>query len=101
MQHVQRMRRISTPRTRAESDFAECSDASLPPPFFFIPLPPSRANDGSTSAAIFSTGPSRWAALLRDEPGFEYGKFPFKDQRRDRRVGRAALWKNGCASSVK
>ena len=42
MQHVQRMRRISTPRTRAESDFAECSDASLPPPFFFIPLPPSR-----------------------------------------------------------
>ena len=44
MQHVQRMRRISTPRTRAESDFAECSDASLPPlppPLFFIPLPPS------------------------------------------------------------
>ena len=45
----------------------------------------ARALDGSTSAAIFSTGPSRWAALFRDEAGFEYGKFPFKDQRRDRR----------------
>ena len=39
MQHVQRMRRISTPRTRAESDFAECSDASLPPPFFLFHYP--------------------------------------------------------------
>ena len=27
------------------------------------------ALDGATGAAIFSTGPSRWAALLRDEPG--------------------------------
>ena len=40
---------------------------------------------GATSAAIFSTGPSRSAALLRDEPGYKYVKFSFKDQRRDRR----------------
>ena len=52
MQHVQRMRRISTPRTRAESDFAECSDASLPPPFFFIPLPPNGTEKGEKARAL-------------------------------------------------
>ena len=37
--HVQRMRGISTPRTRAESDIAKCSDAPLPPPFFLFHYP--------------------------------------------------------------
>ena len=29
------MRGVLTPRTRAESNIAECIDASLPPPFFY------------------------------------------------------------------
>ena len=38
----------------------------------------AQALDGATGAAIFSTGPSRWEALLRDEPGNKYGNFPSK-----------------------
>ena len=38
-EYVQRMRGISTPRTTAESDIAECSDAPLPPPLFFFHYP--------------------------------------------------------------
>ena len=51
----------------------------------------ARALDGMTGAAIFWTGPSRWPALLRDEPGYKYGIFFFKDQCRDRRVRVCAL----------
>ena len=37
---AQRMRGVLTPRTRAESNIAECVDASLPPPFFFYSTTP-------------------------------------------------------------
>ena len=37
---AQRMRGVLTPRTRAESNIAECIDASLPPPFFFYSTTP-------------------------------------------------------------
>ena len=36
---AQRMRGVLTPRTRAESNIAECIDASLPPPFFLFHYP--------------------------------------------------------------
>ena len=51
---AQRMRRVLTPRTRAESNIAQCIDASLPPPlFFFIPLPPNCTKTCRNKLRIF------------------------------------------------
>ena len=60
--HVQRMRGISTPRTRAESDIAECSDAPLPPPFFYSTTSPGA---GSGIRTFRSTPLATFVSLLR------------------------------------
>ena len=67
------MRGVLTPRTRAESNIAECIDASLPPPplffFFFIPLPPTSGlfvfGRSELLYRNFQTFPTAWTSQKR------------------------------------